>query len=252
VDARGDEPPREDEPPLVPALPPAFAGGCEPECVCVRPCDPAGATCEEPCWCFAGVDGVAGAVFEVDVVGDVVGDGGGGGGAVVGVVVVTGAQDSETPRTGRVTGSDSDDSGVPGGTSTVKLSFAPPTTVTVTTHDCASAADGNAASPPASTPTDTTATPPSRRAHVSLDETTRPTVTRTMSDPRRRVTGGSAQGVSSSLSAGHSRAPIGANPVGVCDLSRSMCELGITLGQSRPREALSGGGRPDRDDPVSP
>jgi hypothetical protein len=155
VDARGDEPPREDEPPLVPALPPAFVGGWEPECVCVRPCDPAGATCDEPCWCFAGVDGVAGVVFEVDVVGDVVGAGGGGGGAVV-VVVATGAHDSDMLAIGSFTGSDSDESGVPGGTSTVNDSDAPPTSVTVTVHDCAPAVAGTAARAPATRPAEAT------------------------------------------------------------------------------------------------
>jgi hypothetical protein len=104
------------------------------------------------------------------------------------VVAVTGAHDSETPTTGNDTGNDNDDNGVPGGTSTVKLSFAPPTTVTDTTHDCAPAGDGNTASP--ATTANTAATPPSRHARVSCDETNRPTVTRTMSDPSRRVTGG--------------------------------------------------------------
>src|SRR5579884_2073781 len=44
------------------------------------------------------------------------------------------AQDSATAVIGSLTGNDIADTGVPGGTFTVKVSFWPPTTVTVTTH----------------------------------------------------------------------------------------------------------------------
>lgn len=57
-----------------------------------------------------------------------------------------GAQDSDTLTIGPRTGSDSADTGVPGGTFTVKVSFCPPATVTVTTHVSADAV-GSAASP---------------------------------------------------------------------------------------------------------
>ena len=53
---------------------------------------------------------------------------------VLGVVVVleeVGEHDSVTPATAPVTGSLIDDSGVPGGTLTVKFTFWPPTSVTV-------------------------------------------------------------------------------------------------------------------------
>jgi hypothetical protein len=79
-------------------------------------------------------------VFEVDVVS------GGGVLVVVPVVGVTGSHDSLRPTTGSATGSDNEDNGVPGGTSTVKFSFAPPATVTVTTQLWAIAADGRATS----------------------------------------------------------------------------------------------------------
>jgi hypothetical protein len=62
-------------------------------------------------------------------------------------VVVVAAHDSATPTTGNDTGNDNADNGVPGGTSTVKLNLAPPATVTVTTHDCAPAADGHTPKP---------------------------------------------------------------------------------------------------------
>jgi hypothetical protein len=66
---------------------------------------------------------------------------------VVGVVPVdTGAHDSDTPTTPAVTGSEICERGVPGGTSTVNDSWAPPTSVTVITHVWAEA-DGRAAIP---------------------------------------------------------------------------------------------------------
>jgi hypothetical protein len=114
--------------------------------------------CDEPFFVFAfafpclpvlplapaGVVAVAGAA--VDVVP---------GAVVVGVVEVgvvplsADEQDSDTEATGSFTGSGIDDSGVPGGTLTVKVSVWPPATVTETTHVSACAAgDGIAASPP--------------------------------------------------------------------------------------------------------
>jgi hypothetical protein len=71
---------------------------------------------------------------------------------VVVVAVAVAEHDSATSTTGSFTGNDNADNGVPGGTSTVKLNFAPPATVTVTTHSCAPAADGNAARPATSEP----------------------------------------------------------------------------------------------------
>jgi hypothetical protein len=59
-------------------------------------------------------------------------------GAVVEVVGVE-VHDSVTAWTGPVTGNLIDDSGVPGGTLTVKFIFCPPTSVTVTTHVSAEA-----------------------------------------------------------------------------------------------------------------
>jgi hypothetical protein len=49
-------------------------------------------------------------------------------------VVESGTHDSDNPNTGNFTGNDNDDNGVPAGTFTVNDNFAPPTTVTVTTH----------------------------------------------------------------------------------------------------------------------
>jgi hypothetical protein len=74
---------------------------------------------------------------------------------VDGVVVLVGVdvQDSVTPETGPVTGSLIEDSGVFGGTSTVKLTFWPLTSVTVTTHVSAEAAGSPAR--PNSTSVDT-------------------------------------------------------------------------------------------------
>jgi hypothetical protein len=60
-------------------------------------------------------------------------------GVVVLLVVGVEVQDSVTPATGPDTGSLIDDRGVFGGTSTVKLTFWPPTRVTVTTHVSAEA-----------------------------------------------------------------------------------------------------------------
>lgn len=59
---------------------------------------------------------------------------------VVLVVVGVEVQDSVSPATGPVIGSLIEDSGVLGGTSTVKLTFWPLTSVTVTTHESAEAA----------------------------------------------------------------------------------------------------------------
>jgi hypothetical protein len=67
-------------------------------------------------------------------------------GVVVLLVVGVEVQDSVTPATGPDTGSLIDDRGVFGGTSTVKLTFWPPTSVTVTTQVSAEAA-GMPASP---------------------------------------------------------------------------------------------------------
>jgi hypothetical protein len=53
---------------------------------------------------------------------------------VVGGGAAAGAHDSVTFTIPSFTGSDSAESGVPGGMLSVKVSFAPPTTVTVTTH----------------------------------------------------------------------------------------------------------------------
>ena len=58
-------------------------------------------------------------------------------------VLVAGAHDSET----LMTGSESDDSGVPAGTFSAKLRCAPPATVTVIVHMSADAALGSAAMP---------------------------------------------------------------------------------------------------------
>jgi hypothetical protein len=58
---------------------------------------------------------------------------------VVGVVGV-GSHDSETSSTGSLIGRFSSDSGVPGAALTLKDSFTPPKTVTVTTHGSADAA----------------------------------------------------------------------------------------------------------------
>lgn len=88
-----------------------------------------------------GVVGV-GVLVEVDVVPGVV---------VVGVVdvpvVVAGVeeQDSETLATGTVTGSGIEESGVPGGTLTVKESVWPVVVLTVTTQESARAETGIAA-----------------------------------------------------------------------------------------------------------
>ncbi len=76
------------------------------------------------------VDGV---VVEVGVFVDVVG-------VVVVVVVGVEVQFSVTPATGPVTGSLIEESGVFGGTFTVKSTVWPPTNVTVTTHVSAEAA----------------------------------------------------------------------------------------------------------------
>lgn len=128
--------------------------GADPgERACPCACDPRGARWEEPGWCCGAADGAGGGAFDVDVDGG--GDAGGGGAAVPvvdGGVVPTGAHDSAIPTTGSETGSDNDDSGVPGGTSTVKFSFTPPAMVTVTVHDCAPALAGTAASPTTSDP----------------------------------------------------------------------------------------------------
>lgn len=58
---------------------------------------------------------------------------------VVDVVVGVEVHDSVTFSTGSLTGSEIDESGVPGGTLTVNVSFCPPTTVTVITHVSADA-----------------------------------------------------------------------------------------------------------------
>lgn len=77
-----------------------------------------------------------GVVFFVVVVGlGVVVDGGGGAVVVVGV----GVQDSVVDTTVPVTGSGSEDTGVPGGTLTVNDCFCPVRSVTVTTHVSAEA-----------------------------------------------------------------------------------------------------------------
>lgn len=62
------------------------------------------------------------------------------------MVVGVEEQDSETDCTGPVTGSLMDERGVPGATLTVKLTFWPPTSVTVTTQVSAEAV-GSAAIP---------------------------------------------------------------------------------------------------------
>lgn len=105
---------------------------------------------EELFWTDGAVT-AGGAASVVDVVGVV---------GVVGVEVVpaTGAHDSDNPRIGNFTGSDNDDNGVPGGTSSVNDRCAPPTNVTVTVHSCATAGDGTAANPTTSAPA-ATATP---------------------------------------------------------------------------------------------
>jgi hypothetical protein len=118
---------------------------------------------EEPGWRTVGVVLAGGVVLVVGVVdGDV--------GVVpvfVGVrvvpvpvvpVVVVWAHDSVTPRTGSLTGSEIAESGVPGGTSTLNVSFAPPATVTVTTHSWALAAVGSRPSPATSDPVAATQT----------------------------------------------------------------------------------------------
>lgn len=101
----------------------------------------------EGCWTL--LDGVVvfvggGVLCEVVVVVDVVVDD-----VVLGVVlVVVGVEehDSVTDWTGPVAGRWIEDSGVPGGTFTVNVSLAPPTSVTVTTHVSAEAL-GSAAIP---------------------------------------------------------------------------------------------------------
>ena len=102
----------------------------------------------EGCWTL--LDGVVvfvggGVLCEVVVVVDVVVDDE----VVLGVVlVVVGVDehDSVTDWTGPVAGRWIEDSGVPGGTFTVNVSLAPPTSVTVTTHVSAEAL-GSAAIP---------------------------------------------------------------------------------------------------------
>jgi hypothetical protein len=100
--------------------------------------------CDEPRPAPAGgrdpVDELEDEVVVVEVV-----DVGGGAGA---------AHDSDTPNTGNFTGNEICDNGVPAGTTTVNDNFAPPNTVTVTTH-CSADADGieDNAIPPATTPT---------------------------------------------------------------------------------------------------
>jgi hypothetical protein len=94
-------------------------------------------------------------VLGVDEVGvDEVGVGAGGGEE---------AHDSEMDAIGRWTGSEIDDSGVPGGTFTVKLSFPPPTSVTVITHVSADAAGSAATADTASTVPTVAAAIPSLR-----------------------------------------------------------------------------------------
>jgi hypothetical protein len=72
----------------------------------------------------------AGAGAAVVVEGGAGGGGGGGAGAV---------HDPVIPTTGSFSGSEIDDSGVPGGTFTVNVIECPPTSVTVTTHWSAAA-----------------------------------------------------------------------------------------------------------------
>ena len=67
--------------------------------------------------------------------------------------------DSDSDRIGKLTGNDNDDSGVPGGTSTVNGIFTPPSNVTVTTH-CSADADGSAATPRPANMAPAAATPP--------------------------------------------------------------------------------------------
>jgi hypothetical protein len=106
-----------------------------------------------------GADGAGGAADDVEVVGTV-----GGGG--VAVVVPAGAHVSDSPSTGSFTGNDKDDSGVPGGTFIVNDSFAPPITVTVTTHESADAVAGTN-----ERPVNRAAMPTSRRARLNSGET---------------------------------------------------------------------------------
>ena len=97
-----------------------------------------------PLECGGLCDGPLGVVdgggLEVEVVG---GGGGGGGGGD--------AQDSEMLTIGSFTGSEIDDNGVPAGTLTVKVSFCPPTTVTVIVQTSAEAVGKAAIADPAST-----------------------------------------------------------------------------------------------------
>jgi hypothetical protein len=91
---------------------------------------------------------------------------------LVGWVVAVGVevQESETDWIGPVTGSWIEDSGVPGGTLTLKLSFWPPTRVTVTTHVSAEAVGMAAIAPtPSADANDVTATTSFRLLNTAAD-----------------------------------------------------------------------------------